>query len=119
MRPAVSPVLQLGASLSWRGAAAQLVGCLIGGACIDKVGRRPLVLFSLCGDDAAMRARLSKLCAAPRRLLLKTILAETERAEYASEPDDGVVGLRPRPVYFDAFTEFVEQPAEVPAMEKK
>ena len=30
-------------------AAAQLVGCIIGGLLIDRVGRRPLVLFSLIG----------------------------------------------------------------------
>jgi len=36
----------------WLGApiaAAQLVGCLIGGALIDRCGRRPLALLSLCG----------------------------------------------------------------------
>ena len=30
-------------------AASQLVGCLIGGALIDRVGRRPLALISLTG----------------------------------------------------------------------
>jgi MFS family permease len=35
-------------------AAAQLVGCLIGGALIDRVGRRPLVLLSLFGAAAAL-----------------------------------------------------------------
>ena len=35
-------------------AAAQLVGCLIGGALIDRVGRRPLVLFSLTGAAVSL-----------------------------------------------------------------
>jgi len=35
-------------------ASAQLVGCLIGGAMIDRMGRRPLALFSLCGAAIAL-----------------------------------------------------------------